>query len=402
MKNLLLTSMLLVMVFGLLASSAPVNAQEPDPGAVIQAAYDAIAAKDIDRALAMVSDDVVLLLIPPPEGHDGSFVGKEEVRTWWENLAQGNSRAEFSDITVSGNAATWKARWWSNYREGSGVAPVEFEGGNVVEDGLLKTITWVFTGEALAANRTLAERFIEEVWNQNNPELVDEFVSEDFVSYDFPQGGREELRATVTGFHEELPEGYFIIDETIVTADKIVMRGSAVAERPPEGAEPERLDYWINVMSVRDGKITDRWLGFVDVGGEAQAETPAQPLASIADLTGVWWRPKAGYPEPGKYVWQLYPDGTDLMLQEDTVGGRLVRRESDEFPPGQWSFEGTELQVVIPGSDPNEADAWGCSGTGRYQVQPVESGGIQFELIEDDCGNRREILIGEVWQKEEE
>ena len=411
MKNVLLTMLLFLMVAGLLASSAPAAAQEEaDPAEVVQAIYDAIAAGDVDRAMSMVADDVVLLIIPLGEGFDGSFVGKEEVRAWWEGIAQENSRVEFSHITVSGNAATWQARFWDDYFEGLGIAPAEFEGGNVVEDGLLKSIVWVFTpeflarmerAETLAANRTLAERFIEEVWNQNDPDLADEFVSEDFVSYDYPQGGREELKAAVAGFQEELPDGYFSIDETIVTADKIIMRGSAVAQRPPEGQEPERLDYWINVLSVKDGKITDRWLGFVDVEGEAQAEMPAQPPTSIADLAGVWWRPKAGYPEPGKFVWQLNPDGTDLMLQEDTVAGQVVRRQSDEFPPAQWWFEGLELQVVTPGIEPDELDLAACNGTGRYQVQLAEGGGITFEVIEDTCGYRTAFMVGEVWQREQ-
>jgi hypothetical protein len=80
----------------------------------------------------------------------------------------------------------------------------------------------------------------------------------------------------------------------------------------------------------------------------------------------------------------------------------VVRRESDEFPTGQWWFEGTELQVKIPDADLDEPDLWGCHMIGRYQIQPVEGSGIKFELIEDSCGTRREIMIGEVWQREEE
>jgi ketosteroid isomerase-like protein len=143
-----------VVMLGLLVSSSPVAAQETNPAAVIKAVYDAVAAKDIDSAMALVADDMVLTLIPPPPGLDGTFIGKEEIRNWLEGLAQNNGRAEFSDITVSGNAATWKARWWADSWEALGVGPAEFEGINIARGGLLKAATWVFTEEFSARLET--------------------------------------------------------------------------------------------------------------------------------------------------------------------------------------------------------------------------------------------------------
>jgi len=138
-------------MLGLLASSAPVAAQETNPAAVIKAVYDAVAAKDIDSAMALVADDMVLTIIPPPAAKPGgTFVGKEEIRNWYEGLAKGNGRAEFSNVTVSGNAATWKALWWGAYFEKLGVAPAEFEGVSIARGGLLKAATWILTEEFLA------------------------------------------------------------------------------------------------------------------------------------------------------------------------------------------------------------------------------------------------------------
>jgi len=104
---------------------------------------------------------------------------------------------------------------------------------------------------------------MEELWNEGKLELADELLSEDFVSYAFPEGGREVIKAAVPGFHKDFPNGYFVMDDLFATADKIVIRGALVANAPPKGTEPERTDHNLMILSVKDGKITERWIGFV-------------------------------------------------------------------------------------------------------------------------------------------
>jgi ketosteroid isomerase-like protein len=273
MEKFLPATTVFVVILGLLVSFAPVAAQETDPAAVIKAVYDAVAAKDIDSAMALVADDMVLTILPPPRAKpSGTFVGKEEIRNWFEGLAEGNGRAEFSDVTVSGTAATWKARWWGTDFVRLGIAPAEFEGVNIARGGLLRAATWILTEEfqarfqtamVLETNKKLLTRYMEELWIGGKLELVDEFLSEDFISYVFPAGGREAIKAAVTGFHTDFPNGYFLIDESIVTENKIVIRASMVPNPPPEGKEPEPRDHHILVLSVKDGKITERWIGFI-------------------------------------------------------------------------------------------------------------------------------------------
>ena len=134
-----------------------------------------------------------------------------------------------------------------------------------IKDGKI-TDRWGYSdhGQQFAeANKVLATRYMEELWNEGKLELADELLSEDFVSYVFPEGGREVLKAAIPGFHTDFPNGYLVIDEAIVTEDKIVIRGSIVANAPPKGTEPERIEPHLLVLSVKDGKITERWIGFV-------------------------------------------------------------------------------------------------------------------------------------------
>jgi putative redox protein len=131
---------------------------------------------------------------------------------------------------------------------------------------------------------------------------------------------------------------------------------------------------------------------------EAEGSNISQLPSSIEALAGIWSRPKAGYPEPGKFLWQLNPDGTDLVFQEDTVAGKVVRTESAEVPHGEWWFQGTELHVRFPRNS-DTPDPWGCDVIGKYRLHPAERGDILFEPVEDSCSPRRVFFSGEVWQR---
>jgi len=127
MKRFASTLLVIAILFGLGNGAMPAVAQTANPADVIQAAYAAVAEKDIDTAMTHVADDMVLTLIPPPSGMDGVFIGKDAVREWWTELAEDNGRAEFSNVTVSGNMATWQAKWWGDSFEALGVGPAQFE-----------------------------------------------------------------------------------------------------------------------------------------------------------------------------------------------------------------------------------------------------------------------------------
>ena len=102
----------LVVVLSLLvvAAGAAVHGEEMDAANVLRGVYGAIETKDIEAAMELVADNMVLAIIPPPPGMSGVFIGAEQNRAWFEALIADNGRAEFGDITVSGNGATWTAK----------------------------------------------------------------------------------------------------------------------------------------------------------------------------------------------------------------------------------------------------------------------------------------------------
>ena len=100
MKKVMMVIGLLVLVSVLASPSMMAADEEMDPASVVEAIYAAVEAGDIDAALEMLAEDAVLTLVPPPAGMDSTFIGKEEIGAWFENLAAEGVRFEFSDINT--------------------------------------------------------------------------------------------------------------------------------------------------------------------------------------------------------------------------------------------------------------------------------------------------------------
>jgi ketosteroid isomerase-like protein len=265
---------LFVVALGMLMIPFGVSAQEEgmNPADVVEAIYAAVGEKDIDAAVALLADDAVLTLVPPPAGLDGTFIGKAEIGGWYKTLAEGNGRFEITNVSVAGNTASMKLAFYDDLFEELGVAPAEFDGVAVVQDGLVKSLNWVFTpqfaakmGAAMAqqAVKAAAARYMEELWNQGDLAVADEILADDFVSHNFPAGDREALKGAVTGFRAENPNAYFAYDDPLVTEDRVFIINTMMVR--PEGAaadvegEPAGGPM-VLVLGVKDGKFTDRWL----------------------------------------------------------------------------------------------------------------------------------------------
>lgn len=125
-------------------------AQETDPESIASALVEALVAKDIDAAMALVADDAVVTVIPPPTGTSGVFTGTEEIRAWYEQLVAWNFRAEMSNFQVSGDRATWTTKAWADPFEPLGILPLEYHAEGVFRDGKIASYTDTMTEESVA------------------------------------------------------------------------------------------------------------------------------------------------------------------------------------------------------------------------------------------------------------
>lgn len=270
MQKYLTVTLLLAMVLGLFGASTAAVAQEMEPAAVVEAVYAAVSANDIEGAVALLADDAVLTLVPPPEGLDGTFVGKEEIGAWFESLAAENGRFEFSDVSVEGNTATMKLTFYSDFFDNAVAGPAEFDGAAVVQDGLWKSVSWVFTPEFVAemdaamerqANEALVERILTEIWSEGNLDLVDELVAEDYVSHTWPIGeGRDHFIYDVTSWREDFPGATIVVDRIVWDGNRAIMfnhyaEPGGSLDKLPRGEEIDD----ILVYQIEDGQLSDRW-----------------------------------------------------------------------------------------------------------------------------------------------
>lgn len=98
---------------------------------------------------------------------------------------------------------------------------------------------------------------------------------------------------------------------------------------------------------------------------------------TVEEIVGTWSR-RGGL---GRLICRHSDDGTLTCAQ--TV---KEIESGDGFFEARYWFE--------DGKYHEQSDVVGCSATGVYEIVILESGNLQFELIEDECSNRKNGWIG--------
>lgn len=117
-------------------------------------------------------------------------------------------------------------------------------------------------------NKDLARRDIEEVWNEGNLDLVDEYVAEEFVLHDpaMPDDlrGPAGYKEVVTMYRTAFPDAHITIEELVAEGDTVVVRwtGRGTHEGELMGIEPTTNEVEVpgmTVVHVEDGTMTEGW-----------------------------------------------------------------------------------------------------------------------------------------------
>ncbi|MFN2201265.1 MAG: nuclear transport factor 2 family protein [Caldilineaceae bacterium] len=262
-------SLLIVCALLLGLSGSTVLAQEPkmDAAEVVDAIYSAVEAQDLATAAEYLADDVVLVLVPPPGGMDGTFVGKEEVLGWYESLIANNLAIELSNMQVDGNRVTLTNLTWIDDLP---VAPVEFDGSAVVQQGKLKAVNWVMTPQTITAldaafaqmaQEDVVRRILTEIWSEGNIDLADELVAEDYVSHSWPVGeGREHFKEDVAGWRTDFPGTTIVVDRIVFDGNRAIIFSHNVAEGGSlDTLAPDADIEDVLIYQIENGQLSDRW-----------------------------------------------------------------------------------------------------------------------------------------------
>ena len=121
----------------------------------------------------------------------------------------------------------------------------------------------------LEANKGVALRFIEGVFIEQDPKVVDELAADDFTAHTFGDlpPGREPLKEAMKRAGEGVSEPKFEIKDVIGEKDKVAVRLTTHARHTGKfmGVEPSGNEYSIDeihIFRIEDGKVLEHWHEF--------------------------------------------------------------------------------------------------------------------------------------------
>ena len=116
-------------------------------------------------------------------------------------------------------------------------------------------------------NRSIVRRFVDEAQSRGNIEVVDEYLSADFIDHSALPGfppTREGVKQLFSAFRAAFPDFRAVIHDQVAEGDKVVTRkafhGTPQGEFlgiPPTGRQVT-IEV-IDILRVTDGKIREHW-----------------------------------------------------------------------------------------------------------------------------------------------
>jgi steroid delta-isomerase-like uncharacterized protein len=121
---------------------------------------------------------------------------------------------------------------------------------------------------SLEANKALARRVWEDVFNHRNLAAAEELVAPDAVNHEAPEGvpqrGPESLIAAVSWLTSAFPDLHVALEDIIAEGDKVVVQLtlSGTHRGPFMGMAPTHRRFaqrQIHIVRIQDGKIRENW-----------------------------------------------------------------------------------------------------------------------------------------------
>jgi len=106
---------------------------------------------------------------------------------------------------------------------------------------------------SIEANKELARRFFEEVWNQGSDAAIDAYLTVHTVGNDPGFGtGREAFRSQWRRWRTAFPDIHFAVDDVIAEGDRVVTRWTLTGTHEGEflGVPPSGVTVRVSGMSL--------------------------------------------------------------------------------------------------------------------------------------------------------
>jgi steroid delta-isomerase-like uncharacterized protein len=136
-------------------------------------------------------------------------------------------------------------------------------------------------------NKSLISRFVEEVWNQQKLDVMDEIFSQDVVSHNPPiehlygPSNLDVLKEGVTDYLTAYPDLHVVLNDLVAEGDLVsgrwLLTGTHTGELMGIPATGNAVNFeGITLYRFTDGKIVEMWWAW-DTMGMMQQITPAAP-----------------------------------------------------------------------------------------------------------------------------
>jgi steroid delta-isomerase-like uncharacterized protein len=125
------------------------------------------------------------------------------------------------------------------------------------------------------ANKAIARRVIDEIYNAGRLEVADEIVTPDFVGRDpaspEPMRGPEGLKRQAEGYRTAFPDLRLTIEDEIAERDRVVTRWSARGTHEAElfgipATGKQTTVSGITISRIIDGRIAESWISWDTFG----------------------------------------------------------------------------------------------------------------------------------------
>lgn len=129
----------------------------------------------------------------------------------------------------------------------------------------------------LEQNRAQIQNYIDQIWNQHDPDALDRLVTPDFRRHLGPTQesiDAEGQKARIAMFQKAFPDLHFDVQDIVVESDRavfrVIARGTHEAELFGVAKTGARVQFEaVDVARLEGGKIAELW-GVVDLMGLVQ------------------------------------------------------------------------------------------------------------------------------------
>lgn len=123
-------------------------------------------------------------------------------------------------------------------------------------------------------NKMLDRRYLEEVWNRGNYDVIDQFVASDFVGHSPPSDeipGADGIRQYVSTLRAAFPDVHITVEDQIAEGDRVVTRWTARGTHRGEfqGISPtgkQAQVTGVTISRVANGKFVEGWMNWNVLG----------------------------------------------------------------------------------------------------------------------------------------